>query len=316
MTSISIVVPVYNEQENILVLADTLKIVMEQCEPDYDIIFVDDGSNDNSLQIIKKLAREDIKIRYLSFSRNFGQQAALTAGIDFAQAKAIITMDADLQDPPQLIPEMINAWKSGSDIVLMRRRHRDDGIFKRLSASLYYYFLDKFSEYKFKGNVGDFRLIDKKVADELRNLKEKTRYLRGMILWMGYTLTYLDYNRPNRKRGKTGFSLLKMVRLGMDGILNFSLLPLRLGLIVGTFVIILGVLFLMYIVYDSLWNDMVYPLYKWLSVVTFIFTGFLFILIWILGEYIGKIFNEVKNRPIYLICDKGNFENEDSSAVI
>jgi glycosyltransferase involved in cell wall biosynthesis len=316
MSCISIVVPVYNEQDNIHVLVDALIKVMEQVEPDYEIILVDDGSNDHSLGIIKKLARENTKIRYLSFSRNFGQQAAITAGLDFAHADAIITMDADLQDPPQLIPEMIQAWKSGSDIVLMRRKYRNDGLFKRISASLYYYFLDKFSEYKFKGNVGDFRLIDKKVADELRNLKEKNRYLRGMILWMGYTLTYLDYHRPNRKRGKTGFSLLKMIRLGMDGILNFSLLPLRLGLIIGTLVIFLGFLFLIYIIYDSLWNNMIYQLYKWLSVITFIFTGFLFILIWILGEYIGKIYNEVKNRPIYLVRDKSNFENEDSSPVI
>ena len=308
MSGISIVVPVFNEEENILELVDTLKKVLEPLLPDYEIIFVDDASIDHSLRIIKVLALENPKIKFISFSRNFGQQAAITAGIDFAVGKAIITMDADLQDPPQLIPEMIRAWQAGSDIVLMRRAHRNDGFFKRITASSYYYLLTKFSEYKFKGNVGEFRLIDKKVADELRNLKEKTRYLRGMIIWMGYTLTYLDYDRPNRKSGKTGFSLLKMIRLAMNGILDFSLLPLRLGLVVGVLVIFVGFLFLGYIVIDILLHDVVYPLYKWLSVVTFIFTGFLFILIWILGEYIGKIYNEVKNRPIYLIREKGNFE--------
>jgi glycosyltransferase involved in cell wall biosynthesis len=308
MTFISIVVPVFNEQDNIPELLDALKQVMESLQSDYEIILVDDGSVDQSLWIIKKIARENSKIKYLSFSRNFGQQAAITAGLDYTNGDAIITMDADLQDPPDLIPEMIHAWQSGNDIVLMRRKRRKDGFFKRATASMYYYFLDKFSEYKFKGNIGEFRLIDKKVADELKNLKEKTRYLRGMVLWMGYTVTYLDYSRPNRKSGKTGFSLLKMIRLGMSGILNFSLLPLRLGLIIGALVIFLGFLFLIYIAYDSLWNDMVYPLYKWLSVVTFIFTGFLFVLIWILGEYIGKIYDEVKDRPIYLIREKGNFE--------
>ena len=308
MSGISIVVPVFNEQENILELVNTLKKVLEPLVPDYEIILVDDASTDRSLRIIKELALENPKIKFISFSRNFGQQAAITAGLDFAGGKAIVTMDADLQDPPQLIPKMIEEWKAGSEIVLMRRRSRNDGLFKRVTASLYYYLLTKFSEYKFKGNVGEFRLIDKKVADEFKNLKEKTRYLRGMIIWMGYTLTYLDYDRPNRKGGKTAFSLLMMARLGMNGILDFSLLPLRLGLVLGVLVIIIGFLFLGYIVIDILLHDVVYPLYKWLSVVTFIFTGFLFILIWILGEYIGKIYNEVKNRPIYLIREKGNLE--------
>jgi glycosyltransferase involved in cell wall biosynthesis len=308
MSGISIVVPVFNEEGNITELVDALKKALEPLMADYEIIFVDDASTDHSLLIIKELARKDPKIKFISFSRNFGQQAAITAGLDFAGGDAIVTMDADLQDPPELIPKMIGAWKAGSEIVLMRRAHRKDGFFKRITASLYYYFLTKFSEYKFKGNVGEFRLIDKKVADELRNLKEKTRYLRGMIIWMGYTLTYLDYDRPNRRSGKTGFSLLMMVRLGMNGILDFSLAPLRLGLVIGVLVILLGFLFLGYITVDIILHDVVYPLYKWLSVVTFIFTGFLFVLIWILGEYIGKIYNEVKNRPIYLIREKGNFK--------
>jgi len=307
MSGISIVIPVYNEEDNILSLVGALKEVLDPLVPDYEIILVDDASTDHSLRIIKDLAGTDTKIKYLGFSRNFGQQAAITAGLDFATGDAVITIDADLQDPPELIPDMIRAWQSGNDIVLMRRIHRNEGLFKRISASVYYYLLNRFSEYKFVGNVGEFRLINKKVADELRNLKEKTRYIRGMIFWMGYTHTYIDYDRPNRKSGKTGFSLLKMVRLGMDGILNFSLLPLRLGLVLGVLVIILGFLFLIYIICDIIVNDTVYPLYKWLSVTTFIFTGFLFTLIWILGEYIGKIYNEVKGRPIYLVREKGNF---------
>lgn len=308
MPGISIVIPVYNEQENILSLVTELERVLEPLNPDYEIIFVDDASTDLSLPIIKKLAGENPKIKYLSFSRNFGQQAALTAGLDLATGDAIITMDADLQDPPELIPEMIHTWQAGNDIVLMRRIHRNDGLFKRITASTYYYLLNKFSEYKLSGNVGEFRLIDKKVAAALNNLKEKTRYLRGMIFWMGYTVTYIDYDRPNRTGGKSGFSLLKMARLGMNGILNFSLLPLRLGLVIGTLIVILGTIFLGYVFYDTFINGVEYQLYKWLSITTFILTGFLFILIWILGEYIGKIYNEVKNRPIYLVREKGNFE--------
>lgn len=308
MAGLSVIVPIYNEEENIVALVDRLNMVLEPILPDYEIILIDDSSTDHSIFIIKQLARKDQRIKYLSFSRNFGQQAALTAGLDYATGQAVITMDADLQDPPELIPEMIQKWKSGADIVLMKRRHRNDGVFKRTTARIYYALLNRFSEDKLPGNIGDFRLIDKKVADEIRNLKEKTRYLRGMIFWLGYNYQVIDYNRPNRKRGKSGFSLLKMVHLGMNGILNFSLLPLRIALVLGILVILAGLFFLVYFVVDISMNDVVYPLYKWLSVVNFIFTGLLFVLIWILGEYIGKIYHEVKNRPIYIIREKGNLE--------
>lgn len=306
MNTISIVIPVFNEQENLLELTGELEEVLSPMMPDYEIILVDDASTDLSLPIMKKLAEKDPRIKYLSFSRNFGQQAALTAGLDFASGDAIITMDADLQDPPRLIPEMIQAWQNGNEIVLMRRRQRNDGVFKRISAGLYYFLLDKFSDNKQQGNVGEFRLISRKVCDELRTLREKTRYLRGMISWMGYPCSFIDYDRPNRIRGKSGFSLLKMTRLGMNGILNFSLLPLRAGLILGAIIVLTGTIFLLYVSYDAFINCVEYQLYKWLSITTFILTGFLFILIWILGEYIGKIYNEVKNRPIYLIREKGN----------
>ncbi len=308
MAGISIVVPVFNEQDNLAILTGALIRVVTPVISDYEIIYVDDGSTDHSLELIRELAQNNKHIKYLSLSRNFGQQAAMTAGLDFVAGDAIVTMDADLQDPPELIPEMIRKWQSGNDIVFMRRTHRGDGFFKRISAGLYYSLLSKLSEYQFGGNVGDFRLIDKKVLLELRNLKEKTRYLRGMVFWMGYKHTFIDYDRPRRKHGKTGFSLLKMIRLGMNGILNFSLLPLRLGLVLGILVVVLGFLFLLYIVIDIALHDTVYPLYKWLSVVTFILTGFLFVLIWILGEYTGKIYNEVKGRPIYLVREKGNLE--------
>lgn len=306
MPEISIVVPVYNEQENLQLLTDSLIKALEPLSLKYEIIFVDDQSNDNSLQTLRALANDNNNIKYLSFSRNFGQQAALTAGIDHAAGDAVITMDADLQDPPELLPEMIKEWKKGFDIVYMRRKSRQDGAFKKWSAQFYYFLLNKFTDRKINCNVGDFRLIDKKVAAELRNLNEKSRYLRGMVSWMGFSHSILEYDRPNRTGGKSGFSLLKMARLGMHGILNFSLLPLRLGLVIGVAIIIIGFIFLIYITADTLFRHVYYELHKWLGVVTFIFTGFLFVLIWILGEYIGKIYEEVKNRPVYIIREKGN----------
>jgi dolichol-phosphate mannosyltransferase len=158
--------------------------------------------------------------------------------------------------------------------------------------------------------VGEFRLIDRKVLNELKSMREKSRYLRGMVFWLGYNYTIIDFERPLRKHGKTGFSWLKMARLAMHGLLNFSLLPLRLGLILGLITIPLGVFFMIYFVVDILVNDVQYPLYKWISVISFIFIGFLFILIWILGEYIGKIYEETKNRPLYVIKATGNLDQE------
>ena len=308
MTHISVVVPVFNEEENIRILAESVRKALESFTTGYEIIFVDDHSTDGTLQILRSLAGDDNNIKFLSFSRNFGQQAALSAGIDYATGKAVITMDADLQDPPELLPDMIREWEKGFDIVYMHRKNRHDGFFKKLSARFYYFLLNKFSDRKITGNIGEFRLMDEKVVRELKKLNEKCRYLRGMVSWMGFSHTVLEYDRPNRTSGKSGFSLLKMARLGMHGILNFSLLPLRLGLVIGVAVIFMGLLFLAYIALDTLINDVYYELHKWLGVVTFIFTGFLFVLIWILGEYIGKIYDEVKNRPIYIIREKGNLE--------
>jgi dolichol-phosphate mannosyltransferase len=306
MPVVSIVLPIYNEQENIRLLVNEIGKELDSFLSDYEIIMVDDGSTDESLVLIRELASNDPRIKYMSFSRNFGQQAALTAGLDYSNGEAVITMDADLQDPPELLSQMIKAWKEGYEIVYMRRRKRHDSWFKRRSAQLYYNLLKNFSDNQFTSNVGEFRLVDRKVVRELSKLKEKTRYLRGMMFWMGYSHVFIDYDRPNRQRGESGFTLARMIRLGMNGILNFSLFPLRLGLILGMLVIPTGFFFLIYFIADISINNVVYPLYKWLSVITFIFTGFLFILIWILGEYIGKIYNEVKDRPIYLIKEKGN----------
>ena len=308
MVDISIVIPIFNEQENIPGLTESINLTLNPLKFEFEIIFVDDGSTDSSLTVIKDISQKHKEVKYLSLSRNFGQQAALIAGLDFAKGEAIITMDADFQDPPELIPMMIQKWKEGYNVVYTRREHRKDTFFKRNTARLYYYLLNKFSDLKYQGNVGEFRLIDRQVLDELLKIREKTRYLRGIVNWMGFRNTFIAYDRPVRKFGKSGFSILKMTRLAMSGILNFSLLPLRLGLVIGMLVIIVGIVFLGYIIYDATFNHAEYALYKWLSVVTFIFTGLLFVFIWILGEYIGKIYNETKDRPIYLLQEKGNIE--------
>jgi polyisoprenyl-phosphate glycosyltransferase len=304
---ISVVIPVFNEAQNIPLIAGK---ILEYISPDtyhVEIIFVDDGSTDESLYQIKKLSEQNKNIKYISLSRNFGQQAALTAGLDIAQGDAVITMDCDFQDPPEILQQMINKWEEGFKIVYTRRKIRRDGFLKSFMAKTYYKLLYRFSENKIQGNIGDFRLIDKLVLVELGKMRERSRYLRGMIPWLGFEFCVVDFERPKRKHGETGYSFLKMTRLAMNGMLNFSLLPLRFGLMLGIFVIFTGVVFFIYLVLNYLINEQFYKLLEWLAVINYILIGFFFVLFWIVAEYIGKIYNESKDRPIYIIKEKGNF---------
>ncbi len=304
---ISLVLPVYNEQENIIPLYEKIIPLLESIVTDLEFIFINDGSTDGSYFILKDLAEKDKRVKYICLSRNFGHQVALTAGLDYASGDAVITMDCDFQDPPELIPEMIKKWQEGNQIVYTRRKERKDKFFKRITAKIYYKLLYKFSEFKIHGNIGDFRLLDKKVLSVLNSMREKTRYIRGMVPWLGFNYTILDYERPLRTHGETGYSFLQMFRLAMNGILSFSLAPLRLGLIAGIVVILSGFVFLAYMAINFFVNNQFYKLLEWMAVINYILIGFLFIMIWIIAEYVGKIFNESKNRPIYIINDAGNF---------
>ena len=300
----SLVIPVYNEEANLQQLNSEIKHVMSKLNESYEVIYINDGSRDHSLLVLRDLVKQDKNVKFLSFSRNFGHQAALTAGLDHAKGQAIISMDSDLQDPPQLLPEMIEKWKQGYEIVYARRKRRHDRFFKKYTALAYYRLLNKFSEVKIPRNVGDFRLIDRKVLDELKGMREKARYLRGMVAWLGFRFTFVDFDRPERKNGKTNYTLTKMARLAMNGILNFSLLPLKLGLFMGLASIFVGIIFLIYMIIDILLNSTIYQLYKWLAVILLIFAGIQFMFLWIIGEYIGRIHNETKDRPLYVIREK------------
>ena len=303
----SFAIPVYNEEENIDLIYGKLIEVMKSISDNYEIIFINDGSRDTSLDYLKRLAEKDTRVRYINFSRNFGHQAALTAGYAHATGDAIVSLDCDLQDPPSLITEMIEEWKKGFEIVYARRKKRSDKFFKKQTALLYYKILDKFSDVKIPRNVGDFRLIDKKVLDVVNHMSEKSKYLRGMVAWVGFKHTFVDYDRPERIHGETNYTLKKMLQLSMDGIINFSSIPLKMGFVLGSLTIMVGTLFLMYMVGDMIINDSDYELYKWLVVMLFIFLGINFVLIWLLGEYIGRIYKESKNRPYYIINEKVNF---------
>lgn len=299
--TISVVIPVFNEELNILPMYEAVKEILDKIESKPEFIFVNDGSEDNSLVILRDLAEKNSEVKVLSFTRNFGHQAAITAGLDYANGDAVVTMDCDFQDPPQVIVEMVAKWQEGNKIIYGRRSFRKDGFFKRFTAKTYYKLLYKASEIKIMGNIGDFRLLDKSVVCELRQMKEKNRYLRGMVPWLGFSYAIVDYIRPERRKGKTGFSLLKMSRFAMAGILNFSLFPLRMGLIMGLFIIGTGIIFLIYLAIRFFFDHQFYKLLEWLAVFNYILIGFLFILIWIVAEYIGRIYDEVKGRPLYVI---------------
>jgi dolichol-phosphate mannosyltransferase len=306
----SFIVPAFNEEKNIESLYKRLISLIDTQSKDFEIIFIDDGSRDQTVEIIKNLIKKDEKVKLISLSRNFGHQSALTAGLNYAKGDVIISMDCDLQDPPEVILQMIEKWKAGNDIVYARRlNYRKDNWLKKVGSHYYYKILDRISDIRIPPNVGDFRLISKVVLDEINQMNEKSRYLRGMVAWTGFKHDFVDYYRPDRQSGEPGYSFKKLILLGMNGFLDFSFLPLRIGFVLGIISILVGFILMAYQVYDTLVNHAYYHLYKWLSVATFIFMGFMFMLMWIIGEYIGKIYNEVRSRPIYIVKEKYNLDD-------
>lgn len=312
MIKYSFVVPAYNEEKNIPLLYQKIVSLTEELnESSWELIFINDGSRDRTWEVLLDHSKSDSRVKCINLSRNFGHQAALGAGLSYASGQAIVSMDCDLQDPPEVIAEMIEKWKEGYDIVYARRlNYRKDNFIKRYSSKLYYSLLDKFSEVRIPRNVGDFRLVDSKVQYEVNSMRGKSPYFRGMVAWTGFKHTYVDYFRPDREDGESGYTLMKLTKLGMSGLLGFSFLPLKIGFLLGIISIVVGFGFLTYMVADIVINDVYYQLYKFLVVVLFMFMGSFFILIWILGEYVGRIYDEVRNRPLYIVHEKVNF-NED-----
>lgn len=310
---VSLIIPIYNEQDNIPVLYQQLVIIMDQLQEQYvwECIFVNDGSTDSSWDCIARLHAQDDRIRALSFSRNFGHQMALSAGYEHAQGDVLITLDADLQDPPALIPELLAAWRKGYPIVYARRSDRNDGWLKDTFARVYYMILHMVAEVTIPRNVGDFRLIERKVLQAIVTTQESTRYWRGLVAWTGFKHTCVDFKRPERIHGQPGYTWKKSLKLGFDGLTGFSFFPLELAAYVGVFVIATGILMFTYIAYDALMHDVCYPLFKWLTTIIYIFTGVQFILTWLVGEYIGRMYMQQKQRPLYIVDEViGEVTNE------
>ncbi len=310
--SISIVVPMYYEEKVAEECYKRLKSVLDSCGYEYELVFVNDGSRDGTLDILERIAVNDRNVKVLSFSRNFGHQVAVTAGIDKAKGNAIIIIDADLQDPPELMPEMLKLWEQGYEVVYAKRKKRKgESAFKRISARMFYIVLDKLSDTRIPLDTGDFRLIDAKVADELRRMQEKNRFLRGMISWIGFKQIPIEYEREERFAGETKYPLKKMIKLALDGIISFSSKPLKLSQYLGFFAVVCAIAIFVYsFVYRIVGGKNLVS--GWASIMTTVafLGGVQLIAIGILGEYIGRMYEESKGRPLYIIEKEINIDDD------
>lgn len=308
----TVIIPMYNEEAVIKETYHRLKKVMDQAGESYELLFVNDGSKDQSASIISELSAADKNIRLVDFSRNFGHQIAVTAGMDFAQGQAIVIIDADLQDPPEVIPKMLEKWREGYDVVYGKRLKRQgETIFKKITAYAFYRILAALTNDNIPKDTGDFRLIDRKVCDAMKSLQEKNRFLRGMVNWVGFRQTAVEYVRDERWAGETKYPLKKMLKFAADGIISFTYKPLKLATYLGFLLSISGFIYLGIVLYQKIFTNSV-ALSGWASIiaVNLVFNGITLIILGIIGEYIGRIYEEVKGRPLYIVREKLGFKNE------
>ncbi len=302
LPNISIVCPCYNEEDVIDIFFEKINELIKKTTLNYELIFVNDGSRDKTLQKLLDLKKSNKQIKIINLSRNFGKEAALTAGFDKALGDAIIPIDADLQDPPELIFKLLDKWQEGYDVVLAKRTDRSsDSFFKSFSAKLFYRFNNKISDIKIPEDVGDFRLISKKVLEALKRLPENQRFMKGLFAWVGFKTTTVTYKREERKEGKSKFNIWKLWNFALDGITSFSTLPLRAWLYLGTTISFLSLIYGSLIVIKTLFLGIDVPGYASIITAILFLGGVQLIGIGVLGEYIGRIYLESKNRPIYII---------------
>ncbi len=299
---VSIVVPVLNEERNIPLLYEQVRRELESFGSDFELIFVDDGSTDGSSAAVAALHRADPRVKLVSFSRNFGHQIALTAGMDFSSGDAVIVMDADLQHPPALIRSLLERWKEGFEVVhTVRETTEDAGWFKRATGRIFYRLFRFLSRIDLPANAADFRLLDRSVVCALGSIRERTRFLRGLTAWAGFRSTSIPYRAPARVEGRSKFTPARMTKLALDGLVSFSAVPLHVAIYAGTALAALGFLYSLYALYVHFVTGTTLP--GWTSVIMLvaIVGGIQLILIGVIGVYLGKIYEEVKQRPLYLV---------------
>lgn len=308
---LSLVVPFYNESSMVSVFFDMITPVLDSVERTaWEIICIDDGSQDETLPKLIAAASRDSRIKVIEFSRNFGKEAALTAGIDLAKGDAVIPIDADLQDPPELIIRMVKAWRQGSEVVLARRVDRSsDGFLKRKTAAWFYQAHNKLSKTKLPENVGDFRLMDRIVVNALKQLPERQRFMKGLFSWIGFKTITIDYARAERAAGKTKFSGFSLWNFALEGFTSFSTVPLRLWTYLGAVGAVLCLIYAVYIISTTVLFGSPVPGYASIFVSITFFGSIQLISIGLLGEYIGRIYIEVKQRPIYVLKSIHEFDS-------
>ena len=309
MAKYSLVIPVYNEEVVIVETHKRLVKVIASIGEDFELIFINDGSTDSTGALIKEICKKNNNVKLLEFSRNFGHQTAISAGIDFAKGEATIIIDADLQDPPEVIPEMIKKWKEGFEVVHGKRiKRKGESLFKKLTAFLFYRLLKNLTSFDIAVDSGDFRLIDKKVCATIKNMHEKSRYMRGLFSWVGYSQTFVEYVREERFAGETKYPLKKMLQFALDAITSFSYRPLRIASYIGFLLSCVSFLYLLIVIYQRLFTNTTITGWTSVIVVNLFFFGIVLIILGIIGEYIGRIYEETKNRPLYILKDKLGFE--------
>ncbi len=314
MKKVSLVIPMYYEEE---VAEKCYERVTENLKKlqnyEYEIIFVNDGSKDKTLEILEKIAKQDEQVKVVSFSRNFGHQCAVTAGLKYVTGDAIVIIDADLQDPPELIPEMLKLWEEGNEVIYGKRKTREgESKFKLLTAKLFYNTLNALSDVDIPKDTGDFRLVDKKVVEVINSLPEHNKFLRGLFSWVGFKQKEFEYERKERAAGKTKYPLKKMLKLALDGIISFSTKPLKLVGGLGILAIMISVVILLYSILSFLfrWNNLTAGWTSIMVTVTF-FSGTILISLWMIGEYIARIYDETKARPQYIIEREINVDEKN-----
>lgn len=307
----SVVVPLYNEEMVIFETYKRLKAVMDSIGKPYELIFVNDGSRDNTGKIATEICDSDSNVKLIDFSRNFGHQIAITAGMDYSAGAAIVVIDADLQDPPEIIPEMLKKWSEGYDVVYGKRlKRKGETFFKKITAKVFYRFLKSMTNVDIPVDTGDFRLIDRKVCDALKNIGEKNRYVRGIISWLGFRQTGIEYVRDKRFAGETKYPLKKMLKFAFDAITSFSYKPLKLASWFGCFLSFLSFLYLLVVLYIRLFTAGAVSGWASILAVSLFFNGIVLVMLGIIGEYIGRIYDEVKGRPLYIVRETRNISRE------
>lgn len=311
----SIVIPVYNEEAVIHETYRRLTEVMIHTGEPYELLFVNDGSRDNSASVIKGFGQRDGSVKLINFSRNFGHQIAITAGMDYAAGDAVVVIDADLQDPPELVLEMIAKWKEGYDVVYAKRTQRQgETFFKKQTAHLFYRILRASTDIDIPVDTGDFRLIDRKVCDEMKRLPENNRFVRGLVSWVGFRQTAVEYIREERLAGETKYPLRKMIKLSLDGMTSFSLKPLKLAGYLGGLLSFSGFLYTLTVLYLKLFTKVAVAGWNALAIMQLFFSGFILIALGVFGEYVGRVYDESRHRPLYIVKDCHGMKKKEQKA--